>query len=306
MELDKTNIVIRERGYLEIMDLALRVIRAHAGPLALALLAGVAPMMLLNAWLLADYSERTYQPGTLTPSIPLNLLATFFVGIWDMRHYLFFTLVLVTWQMPLAAAPATVYLGEALFSSRPQLGKIVRSLRESLPQLLVYQVLLRGLLVPVVLFAPTVLSVLAFLVLLGYWPYLFIWRPYLNEVILLERNPMRAAKRDAMTSRRRTRVLHAGQAGDLFARWMAAAAIGFLLLFSLWMSIGVLRMMLLSELAWSDGMFTFDFQLTLWIVVSYFTVVRFLSYVDLRIRREGWEVELAMRAEEARLKGQLT
>ena len=131
-------------------------------------------------------------------------------------------------------------------------------------------------------------------------------RPSLNEVILLERNPMRAAKRDAMTSRRRTRVLHAGQAGDLFARWMAAAAIGFLLLFSLWMSIGVLRMMLLSELAWSDGMFTFDFQLTLWIVVSYFTVVRFLSYVDLRIRREGWEVELAMRAEEARLKGQLT
>ena len=36
---------------------------------------------------------------------------------------------------------------------------------------------------------------------------------------------------------------------------------------------------------------------TLWMVAAYFTVVRFLGYLDLRIRREGWEVELLMRAE---------
>ena len=41
--------------------------------------------------------------------------------------------------------------------------------------------------------------------------------------------------------------------------------------------------------------------LAIWIVVGYFSVVRFLSYLDLRIRREGWEVELRMRAEGARL-----
>lgn len=306
MELDRTNIVIRQRGYVDILDLALRVIRAHAGPLLLALAAGVVPMMLLDTWLLADYSERTYQPGTLVPSVLWNLVLTFFVGVWDMSRYLFFALVLVTWQMPLAAAPATVYLGEALFSTRPSWRKVLRSLRGSAPQLLFYQGLLRGLLVPVVLLAPTALSVLAFLGLLGYWSYLFIGRPYLNEVILLERNPMRAAKPGAMTSRRRSAVLHSGQGGDLFARWLAAASIGFLLVLSLWLSIGVLRMLLLSELAWTDGMFTFDFQLSLWIVVGFFAVVRFLSYVDLRIRREGWEVELAMRAEGARLTGQLT
>lgn len=287
MELDKTNIVIRQRGYLDILDLALRVIRAYAGPLATALAAGVVPMMLLNAWLLADYAEPDYEAG-----FPFG--------------YMFFALVLVIWEMPLAAAPATVYLGEALFSQRPQLGKIARGLRDSLPQLLVYQVLLRGFLVPVALFAPALLSVPAFLALLGFWPYLFIWRPYLNEVILLERNPMRPAQRDAMTSRRRSKVLHAGQAGDLFARCMAAAGVGLLLLLSLWGSMWFGRMMILSELGWSDVMFTFYYQLALWIVVSYLAVVRFLSYLDLRIRREGWEVELAMRAEEARLRGQLT
>jgi hypothetical protein len=36
-------------------------------------------------------------------------------------------------------------------------------------------------------------------------------------------------------------------------------------------------------------------------VAGYFAVVRFLAYVDLRIRREGWEVELVMRAERDRL-----
>ena len=287
MELDRTNIAIRERDYLDILDLALRVIRVHAGPLALALAAGVVPMMLLNSWLLAEYAEPDYETG-----FPFG--------------YMFFALVLVTWEMPLAAAPATVYLGEALFSERPRPAKIFRDLRGSLSQLLVYQVFLRGLLVPVVLFAPTAVSVLAFLALLGYWPYLFIWRPYLNEVILLERNPLRAAQPDAMTSRRRSKLLHAAQAGDLFARWMAAIGVGILLFLSLWGSMWFGRTMMLSELGWNDVMYTFYYQLALWTVVSYLAVVRFLSYLDLRIRREGWEVELVMRAEEARLKGQLT
>jgi hypothetical protein len=36
-------------------------------------------------------------------------------------------------------------------------------------------------------------------------------------------------------------------------------------------------------------------------VAAYFSVVRFLSYLDLRIRHEGWEVELLMRAEALRM-----
>jgi len=39
----------------------------------------------------------------------------------------------------------------------------------------------------------------------------------------------------------------------------------------------------------------------LWLVVAFMAVVRFLSYLDLRIRHEGWEVELLMRAESLRL-----
>ena len=46
--------------------------------------------------------------------------------------------------------------------------------------------------------------------------------------------------------------------------------------------------------------------LAAWVVVGYFAVVRFLAYLDRRIRCEGWEVELLMRAEAARLTRQLT
>ena len=49
----------------------------------------------------------------------------------------------------------------------------------------------------------------------------------------------------------------------------------------------------------------FYYPLALWLVLGFFAVVRFLGYLDLRIRREGWEVELMMRAEGARLERQL-
>ena len=39
----------------------------------------------------------------------------------------------------------------------------------------------------------------------------------------------------------------------------------------------------------------------MWTVAAFFAVVRYLSYLDLRIRREGWEVELQVRAEAERL-----
>ena len=52
--------------------------------------------------------------------------------------------------------------------------------------------------------------------------------------------------------------------------------------------------------------FTIYLQVAIWTVVHFFSVVRFLGYLDLRIRREGWEVELQLRAEAARMERQLT
>ena len=36
------------------------------------------------------------------------------------------------------------------------------------------------------------------------------------------------------------------------------------------------------------------FQLALWLAIAFFTVARFLTYIDHRIRKEGWEIKLRL------------
>ncbi len=131
MMLDNHRIVIRERGYLELLDLGLRVLRSQAGPFFLALLAGVGPFVVLNAWL-------------------LNRAAAVPAGGGPPWLFLFLMLIAVLWELPLATAPATMCLGRALFNQPLKAGQIAREFAQSLPQLIFYQVLLRGLLMATV------------------------------------------------------------------------------------------------------------------------------------------------------------
>ena len=279
MQLDRTRIVIRERTFVDVLDLALHVIRTFAGPLAVAFAVGVLPAMALNSWLLADYAKSDYWWG-----FPFT--------------YMCYMLALVIWEIPLVTAGITLYLGRWVFMDRVRPGQIARSFFGALPQLVWYQVILRALMVPLVIT----------------WSILFASWPYLGEVILLERNPMRSRKGQINTYRRML-VLHGGTFGQSFGRWLGAMAVGGMLFLSLWFSIALVRTMLIGAEPWygreswweSDlPMYTLYYPLVLWLVVGYFTVVRFLGYLDLRIRREGWEIELMMRAEQARLTRQLT
>jgi hypothetical protein len=182
-------------------------------------------------------------------------------------------------EIPLATAPITLFLGHSLFMERPQARHLVKEFFQSLPQMLLFQVVLR---IP-----------LLFL-------YITAW-PYMSEVILLERNPLFRRRPGQMTTFRRIRALHGGVMGDLFPRWLAAFSFGAVLFASLWLSCLTICGLLFNEWEWEGPTFTFFFPLCLWIVIGFFAVVRYLGYLDLRIRREGWEVELLMRAEGARL-----
>jgi len=255
VQFDHTRIVVRERGYLEILDLALHVIPSQGRPLLVALAVGMMPFALLNHWLLAGYLDY---------------------GLESSFHadYLFLMLVLVLWELPLATAAATLYLGHAIFGEPAGRRAIAREFYQSLPQLLFYQGLLRPI---------------------------FAWtRPFLGEVILLERNPMRSPNGAARTTAQRSKDFH-GSDMDPFGRWLGAAAFGGAMFAMLWGSSYAVRSVLVGSFDWDLSMVTVYYPLALWTVVGYFAVVRFLVYLDLRIRREGWEVELMMRAEEARL-----
>ncbi|MEM6798284.1 MAG: hypothetical protein AAF589_02105 [Planctomycetota bacterium] len=267
MNFDNTHIAIRERNFAEVMDLALHVTRAHAGPLLLALLAGATPWALLNAAMLAG-------------SGMLEDLE------WDGPvPYGFWMTMLVAIEAPLATAGITLYLGQVTFADRVEPGRIVRDYFRALPQMLWSQGVVR------LLCAPIIVTMLL--------PYAS-W-PYLSELILLERNPLFAGKQKRLTTRRRSKHLHGGAGGDLFTRWIVSLIAGSLMILSIGGGIHVLFHQLFNLPFSTITDLTVTFPLAMWLVVGFFAVVRFLAYLDLRIRREGWEVELTMRAEAERL-----
>jgi len=278
IQLDKTRIAIRERDYADILDLALRVVRGHAVPLLLASVAGMLPLIALNAWLLWSMAEPLAAEG-------------FWVSgeNWYMLRFLYWLGMLIVVETPLATAGITLLLGQIMFADKPDARLMVRDLAGSLPQLFVLQVALRAML------APWVVT----------WLPLYTLWPYLNEIVLLERNPM-FRRRGAANTLRRTWGLQSRNGNELFVRWLVSVLLGALLVSSAWMAAYSLRGMLFGTWRLDTWAYVVLLQLAIWGWIGFFSVVRFLSYLDLRIRNEGWEIELRMRAEAARLAGQLT
>ena len=282
MQYDRTRIAIRERDLFDVLDLSLKVIRLHAGPLFLATLAGVIPFAVLNWWLLSG--------------LPL-------IEARDYWNYSWRMVMLVVFEVPLVSVPTTLLLGQAMFFSRFDAPRLIRQAIDSLPQLMFYQVMLRALFMPQALFwgwfHRGLIPIMAVLMLLWIAPYAF-W-PYLNETILLERNPL-FTSRGVHSTYKRTKILHKNYGGDLFARTLIVAGLAGLMTLGVWLSTWQIRMFVAHEQQTLDPtLFTIHLPIALWTVVAFFNVVRFLSYLDLRIRREGWEVELVLRAEAERL-----
>ena len=121
MQLDRTCVVIRERGWLDILDLSLGMLRTfHAGPILVALSCGAVPLALLNYWL-------------LTRAFETNLIED------ESGWYVFWQILLVLVEIPLATAPLTIYLGQLLFVDKPEPRLIAGNFFRSLPQLILFQ-----------------------------------------------------------------------------------------------------------------------------------------------------------------------
>lgn len=297
MQLDKTRIAIRERGLMEIMDLALRVIRLHLVPLTCTWLAGVVPCMLLNYWLFGWMAES---PG----DYPLEKYDYWMRYFWTMHLMVFI-------QVPLATVPMTLYLGDTMFLQRSSPWIIASTIWKLSWRLMVCQGMVRGILIGLLLvFAirkyDQYTGLEVFLLMLAtYTLVLRSWRPYLNEIVLLERNPLTARSSKALTIGRRSAALHNPNAGDSFARYVAVVGITILMTLALTYGFWFVGGIVLNDWNWGLLMVHVCVPLAMWITAGYFCVVRYLSYLDLRIRREGWEVELRMRAEAGRLARQV-
>jgi hypothetical protein len=191
---------------------------------------------------------------------------------WGALYPLF---LLLCAQAPLVTAPITAYLGEAMFEPRASARAALRSALGRWRSLLLVG-LLRGL-----------AAVIPFLLL--YFP------PHLVEVLLLERQPFGAAWKRAHAMASDWRTEHGSH--SLIA--MALIATGLVVAVTA-------GSMLVQVLVWGLSAYEDVWPLldpgdsvlpTLlcWPIVAYLAVVRFLAYIDLRTRHEGWDVELALR-----------
>jgi hypothetical protein len=278
LEFDRTRIPIRERTFPDVLDLALAVTREHAGQLLGLLLLGTLPFLALNHWLVGtDVAIQLFDTEQ-----PIEDVTRMWV------YYVYVLSVLLVIEIPLATAPMTLYLGQALFVERVDWRRLGRDYLRNLPQMLFFQVFLRAMA------APWIIS----------WFFLYSFWPFLSEVILLENNPWRAKKSVArLSTLARNRALHGSNSGDLLARWLGAVLLGAVLVLSLTTTLWIIRCLLMEVdvYEFDSTLITIYLQAAIWLVVGYFTVVRFLSYLDLRIRSEGWELELRMRAAATRL-----
>jgi hypothetical protein len=181
-------------------------------------------------------------------------------------------------EAPWATAPLTVVLGGLMFGDRPPAARVLRTLAAGLPAMVFYQLIVRGLLTGSVLLYPLVPSRLAFL----------------NEVILLERGK-------ALAAVKRCSTLTGNRGGDFFGQWLAQAFFGLLFVVCFWFGTGaVVTSLTTSELTWDEpgwgDLYGFRCQFAVWLAVCFFGVARFLTYIDQRIRLEGWELKLRLQA----------
>ncbi len=90
--------------------------------------------------------------------------------------------------------------------------------------------------------------------------------------------------------------MHLGTAGSGIGLALLAGFFSLPLLFSFYGGLSLSAEMcgFPVEIDWLHAGFLW--QAALWMVAGFWTVARFLFYMDTRIRQEGWEVELKIRA----------
>lgn len=300
MQLDKTRIAVRERGTMELLDLTLHVVRVYLQPLTLTLLMGVVPMMVLNQLLLGWLLRGVEWGSTWSPE-----------ELGGVTRYLVNMSLLVVIEAPLATLFATAWLGQAVFLDQPGIRQVLREVAPLTPALAWCHLVVRGVLPAWLMVAAIEHSfeysgwevMLIFLTL--YVLALRGFRPYINEIIALERLPLTRRANAPMTIGRRSSLLHGPAGPELFAQSMATALVGVLLVLGVYGVFLFLSGVLLNQWRPTPLLMQFCLPLSMWIVAGYLCVFRFLSYLNLRIRFEGWEVELRLRAEASRMMSKL-
>lgn len=269
MRLDRVQVAVRPRNVLECLDLAVLVCGRRPLGIAAAAAIGAVPMILCNRLAFGTAETEASLPGLL---------------------------LVLALEMPWAAAPLTLYLGQVMFAERFTAASwrhCLRAFAGAIWPLVLFQTLIRGV---------------AFVTFFGAG----VWLPlayYLGPVTLLERG-------------RTGGIL--GRCGAL-CRCELARIVLLLMIDALLLGVGwflgyrflesftmLWRGGAVGDVLWAafdpfgdDGdaaiaatkaLASWPSQIALWAAAALVTVYRFFTYLDTRIRHEGWDIELTFRA----------
>lgn len=256
MKLDEARVVLRPRSSSEILDLALRFMSEAAGKRYLA----IGLLTLLPAWAIcvaARYGLRWEWPQVWALALAL---ATPLQGLY------------------------TIAVGKLMFAEDVRLREIFGQYLRRLPSYLVTIVLTRMMI--------GIASLLFFLLIPPFWMLARV--NYVHEACLLEQ----AGPVDAI-SRASRMISHNVMGAVGLVLMLLCAGAGHIVI---------------AELLINDGLFDFVLQvgkpfgslldeggsvaalLGALLAVPYWATARFLAYVDLRTRRDGWDVQLRFMA----------
>ncbi len=303
MQLDRTEVVIRTRTLSELGDLSLRLLHRFPKQIVPVALAGWVPTMIV----------ATLAVGHWLPSLGWSQLLG---ESWDSIAEQEFTTAAIRWTYwmvilsvtlaPWSGLPLTHLLGQVVFERSPSRREAIAALRMR-PGAVFWVLGVVRMSVIVVLvaastwlvdqdnYAPEIIAGLVTLLLLAIRGS----RPFIPEMLILERCPLRAGAA-GLPLRVRSSALHGPLAGELGGRSLTTGAMAAVLGGSLFYTLIWLRGVLLGQWSYDAIAVGVFLPVSLWTVLSLCTIVRFLGYLDARIRLEGWEVELAMRAEAIR------
>ena len=297
MQLDQTHVVIRLRTLSEIGDLALVMIRRYPAALLIGFAVGAVPWMIANVAILG-----------WIPIVESGYGLDDEEAMTEISRYMFWMATLVIAQTPAAGVMTTVYLGQAVFEQKPTwasvFGEAKRQFGRWFWALGIVRLAVPAMIVAAVRWGQPASAFWDLLVPVGILIYIVIVRssrPFLPEILMLEQCPIKSPDKSVITAKRRSKSLHGPMASDLSGRFVAVSAI-----------LGVLFLSVLYTILWARGIamgnwsfldlsvLLVAYPLALWTVAGISVLVRLLNYLDTRIRLEGWEVELAVRAEAIR------
>lgn len=302
MQLDKTAIAITQRSLDDLLDLGLAVMRRYGMTLLKPALFGILPFALLNVLLL--WSITSFGDG----SAGIDRTA--------ILQYIWLMLVLVYLEAPLALSGVTIVLGNIMFG----LPISRESILETLKKQAIATIWVLGfarMTFPLILFIASIVILQArraeMDAFASFWITMFFlivfavrsFRPFAPEILLLEKCKLSKSKGGEAASgisySARSSRLHAA-GGELFAMtlmvgFVASAFLLASIIFSTFL-IGAL----VGKWGWGWWMDLIFYPLGLWLIALWGTVMRFLIYMNMRIRGEGWELELKLKAEARRIK----